>query len=98
VDLLRDVYRAVMDELPQLMQQLAQAIRDGDAPTARRVAHTIKGSVRIFGASAVANPAAAIEMQAKSDDLEGLERLVEQLRPGVERFVAALEAFVTPRA
>jgi len=97
-DLLRDVCRAAMDELPQLMQQLAQAIRDGDAATARRVAHTIKGSVRIFEASAVADPAAAIEMQAKSGDLKGLERLVEQLRPEVERFVAALEAFVAPRA
>ena len=47
-ELLRDVVDAMVEELPQLMLQLQQALAENDQTASRRAAHTIKGSTRIF--------------------------------------------------
>ena len=70
---------------------LRDAIEADDAATLRRIAHTIQGSVRLFGETPTARFAAQLESIGANGDCCGakeqladleleMERLVEQLR------------------
>ena len=47
-EILDAVVEAFIDEAPKLIQQLAMALAEGDASTAERAAHTLKGNFRIL--------------------------------------------------
>ena len=81
--LLQSVVHTLLQEAPQLQQTLRQAFIQQDARRLRLVAHTLKGSVRIFGRTPVYEEAWAIEQLAMRGSLpsqESLERLEESLR------------------
>jgi CheY-like chemotaxis protein len=77
--LLREVAAACATELPGLHDRLKQAVAGNDAPEALRLAHTIKGNLRTFGARGIGT-AEEIEQLAKSGDLASVEPLMQSLQ------------------
>ncbi len=85
-DLLDEVIAVAREEIPRQLVALRTALAANDAVSARRHAHTIKGTVATLCANQVRDQAFTIEHAAKEGDLtvaatglEPLERLVDRL-------------------
>jgi PAS domain S-box-containing protein len=75
------------------IQQLRQALADGDAETLMRTAHTIKGAVGNFQAKPAADAAFAVEMIGRESRLPDAPAAVEALEAEMNRLGAELMAF-----
>lgn len=93
--LLDDVAKAMALEIPTCLGQIDQAINQSDAVVLCRAAHTIKGSLRIFGPTAAGEIAGEIESQAKSGDCQGTENQIQRLKVEIQGFLHELNAFVS---
>jgi two-component system sensor histidine kinase/response regulator len=88
-ELLCDIIETFLDECPRLTAALAAALQRGDAATALRAAHTLKGALSTLGASEASSLAQQIETRARvgecslasahSDLLASLARLAPAL-------------------
>jgi PAS domain S-box-containing protein len=92
--LLRDVVEAFLDESPRVMGEIRNSIDAGDATVLRRAAHTLKGSVRLFGAHQANELAYRLEMMARDANLGqageallGLEGEMQRLLPELYEYV-----------
>jgi CheY-like chemotaxis protein/HPt (histidine-containing phosphotransfer) domain-containing protein len=85
-DLLRELIAVFSEETPRLLRGLEAALAAGDAPTAERLVHTMKGSVRPFSATAAFDLAHQVEMAARHDNLD----LCRQKLPAIKSEFAAL--------
>jgi HPt (histidine-containing phosphotransfer) domain-containing protein len=67
---------AFLDEAPQLLAQMRQALADGDAATFRRAAHSLKSNGQTFGAAEFAGLARELEQGgAAGQNATSLDRL-----------------------
>ena len=64
-DVLHSVLEGIREECPTLIEELAGAIRSGNAGVATRAAHTIKGNMRTLEARPVSDVAYEIETSCK---------------------------------
>lgn len=80
--LLREIMEAFLEEGPTLLDRFQGAWQSGRWSDARRLAHTLKGSLQTFGAAAAAETAQFLENAAKSStplsDGTAIERLFRQ--------------------
>ena len=60
---LREVYEACLKDARIREQEMRAAAADGDLPSIRRLAHTLKGSAGMVGAKKLAASAAALELR-----------------------------------
>ncbi len=67
------------EECPVLLEKLHQAISDQDASQIEYVAHTLKGSSRMLGATAFAELCFGLEVAGRNKQLDGSEKLMEQI-------------------
>ena len=88
--LLRVVLDAMLEETPRLVEELQQAIRYADAPTVQRVAHTIKGTLRLFPDQPARDLALRLEEMGRDDSLEGATDVFDALRVATEDFCKQL--------
>jgi CheY-like chemotaxis protein len=95
-DVLRGVAQAAIEELPQLVEGLENALQERNAELVSRLAHTIKGTLRMFGGSRAGDLALAIEQSGKSGKLKGVAPLAVQLKQGIDQFCQSLAKFVEP--
>jgi two-component system sensor histidine kinase/response regulator len=95
-DVLRGVAQAAIEELPQLVLGLENALKERNAELISRLAHTIKGTVRMFGGSRLGELALAIEQSGKSGMLRGVAPMAVQLKQGIDQFCQSLAKFVEP--
>jgi HPt (histidine-containing phosphotransfer) domain-containing protein len=91
VELLREVVGLFLDDYPQSLEMIRDAVARGDQSGLERHAHSLKGSVSTFGAQEAFDAALALEKQGRTGDLteapEGLRRLEDALtalRPELE--------------
>jgi HPt (histidine-containing phosphotransfer) domain-containing protein len=91
VELLREVIGLFLDDYPQSLEMIREAVARGDKSSLERHAHSLKGSVSTFGAQEAFDAALALEKQGRTGDLtaaaEGLRQLehaLSALRPGLE--------------
>lgn len=82
--LLRDIVSVALRETPTLKNQLVDALRDSDALTVRRLAHTIKGTARILNASDLQTTAALIEESAGNGDLAKVQSSLAEFNESVD--------------
>ena len=68
--LLMDLITLALDECPALLTGIRQALADKDAAAVRLKAHTLKATIRLFGAEDAAALAQQLEQYAAADDLE----------------------------
>ena len=73
-----------LDTLPQWLIDLHQAIESQDQPLAKRLAHTLKGSLRQFGAAA-AETAQALETAAENSQFSEATTTFAVLKTELER-------------
>jgi two-component system sensor histidine kinase/response regulator len=95
VELLREVIGLFLDDYPQSLDMIRDAVARGDQSSLERHAHSLKGSVSTFGAQEAFEAAMALEKQGRTGDLaqaqDGLNRLehaLATLRPELEALQA----------
>jgi two-component system, sensor histidine kinase and response regulator len=93
-DLLRMVVEAALEECPRQLQALRQAIADGHAPLVRRLAHTLKGSLRMFGLPQVTEHARQLESLGEQGDLTLAPAALALLAPEVAGFLQQLQDYL----
>ncbi len=83
----------VLVDAPALIDSLREAVAAGDAPAARRAAHTLKGTSRTFGAGQLADLCRQAEAAAEGDDLEGVRSRLTEIGDAWRRVSAELRAW-----
>ena len=83
-ELLAELVKIFLDDYPNSLTAIDDAVAMQDPPKLERAAHTLKGAVANFGADAVVKEAFELERQGRSGDLshatENLHRLHEVIR------------------
>jgi PAS domain S-box-containing protein len=88
--LLAEVVTLFRTDSGRLLEEISAALQRGDARAVERAAHTLKGSVRFFGAAAAAEAALGLERMGRSGDLAGGREALARLTAESERLLAAL--------
>jgi two-component system sensor histidine kinase/response regulator len=92
--LLKIVIETYLQESPRMMEAIRQAVADGDVAALRLAAHTLKGSIRFFGAGPAFQTARRLERMGREGKLQAapqawaaLEREIEELIPQLENYL-----------
>jgi two-component system, sensor histidine kinase and response regulator len=93
-ELLQDVVSAFLEEYQDLIIEIRAALKQQDAKTVRRVAHTIKGSMRCFGAHEACEAAYALECHGRNGETESFESAWQHLVTSIDEVMPHLHAFV----
>lgn len=91
-ELLLDLSQTLIEELPKLLSAAQQAITSGNAASASRSLHSIKGSVTPFAAKTSYDIAWEMEQAAAAGDLNGASDRLADLELELERLVAAMKS------
>jgi HPt (histidine-containing phosphotransfer) domain-containing protein len=76
------------------MDDLRAALAAGDASRLQRVAHTLKGSADVLGATAVVEAAQSLELIGRDQAMDQADAGLEQLELEVNRLLRALRAMI----
>ncbi|HEY7326840.1 MAG TPA: PAS domain S-box protein [Gemmataceae bacterium] len=88
--LLHELIEVFFEDCPRMWQSVCDALSEGDALKLRRAAHTLKGSVGVFGAQAAREAAERLEQLARNGDLQPAAEVVAQLEAELERLKPTL--------
>jgi two-component system sensor histidine kinase/response regulator len=77
-------------DCPRMWQSVRDALAQGDAQKLRRAAHTLKGSVGVFGAHAAREAAERVEQLAAKGELGSAAEAVAQLEAELQRLKPTL--------
>ncbi len=89
-DILVTIVEATLEELPELVTTLSDALQAGDSQTANRCAHTIKGVASIFGVTALHDCARTMEADTDSGHLDTAKKLQPEMTQLVEKILNEL--------
>jgi CheY-like chemotaxis protein len=90
-ELLQELIDLFVSSLPQWLTDLRQAMEQENRETARRLAHTIKGSLRQLGVSAVMT-AQRVESAAEAGQFAAARDHCRELEAELERLIPVLKA------
>lgn len=93
-ELLGEVAALAKTEIARQLGALHVALSTGDAASARREAHTIKGTVATLGAQTVRDAAMVVEHAARDGDLETARQQTQDLESLCNRLIAELGAYL----
>jgi signal transduction histidine kinase/CheY-like chemotaxis protein len=91
---LREVVDAFLRDRPEREQELAEALRRGDAPTLARAAHAMKGMLLSLAATPAAETALRLEILARCGNLGEASGLIEELARELDLLTPALRDLV----
>ncbi len=91
-DLLSELAGLFLEDTPQRLEGLREAIENGDAPAVERTAHALKGSSANIGAVAMSELTAQLQDAGRGGVLSGAPELLERLEREFERVRAELAA------
>jgi HPt (histidine-containing phosphotransfer) domain-containing protein len=80
----------LLDDAPNQLANLRNAVAAGDAEAARRAAHTLKGNGRTFGAPELSTLAQELEASSADGDLDAVRSRLDELDRAWESVRAAL--------
>ena len=83
-----------LDDSVRLVNDIREAIAEGDAERLRRAAHTLKGSVSNFPAGAAREAAARMEIIGFNGDLDAARRTFRELEQEVDRLRGLLPSLI----
>jgi CheY-like chemotaxis protein len=89
--LLGNLIETVLKEIPEQLQQVAEALAQADGETAAIVAHSLKGTAAIFGARRMQECAANVELAADAGWTEKARSELEGLHTECDRVMRQLE-------
>ena len=92
-DLARRIARGFVDDMPNQLALLAQAVSNFDAPAVRLVAHSIKGAAANVGGLEMREVAWKLEQTGGAADLAAAAAALPELSASVERAKPIFEKF-----
>ena len=92
-DALRDVVSAYVTETRENLERLPATIASGTWNEVRRLAHTTKSAMRVFGAHEAQKLAESLEQLAQMDDRSAAADLYLRMKSAVEGVVEVLARF-----
>ncbi len=95
IGLLRDIVTTFLDECPRMLDGIQQSLRGQQYRDLQRAAHTLKGSMRYFGAKAAFDRAYELECQARDGQLQTADETLQFLRAELDHIKPDLQAFAT---
>jgi PAS domain S-box-containing protein len=90
-DIVEVITPAFLDHFPRECGQLKTALAAADADAVYRLAHSMKGSLSVFGAGPATRRAAELETLARAGDLSNADAVARHLLTEGERLMQALE-------
>jgi signal transduction histidine kinase/DNA-binding response OmpR family regulator len=90
-DLLIELIDSVLEDAPQLLAELGQAVVSGDSKAVQRLAHSLKSNGADMGATEFAITCKELEMLAKTGQVDGTAALYDQLTRLYPAVQAALQ-------
>jgi two-component system sensor histidine kinase/response regulator len=96
--LLREVIAVFLDECPKLLKELRAAVEGQDAARARLVAHTLKGSIMLFGADEIVAAAHKLESWGQERDLVSLRAALPEFEARLNGLARSLGKFAVGAA
>jgi FOG: HPt domain len=90
---LRDIVRAYVDETKENLDQLPAVIASGAWTEVRRLAHTVKGAMRMFRAAEALELAQRLEQMPELDDRSSAAELYLRMKASVESVIDVLTRF-----
>ena len=94
-ELLAELAQTLLEETPKQLTEIHDALSAGDHKVIQRAAHTIKGSLRCFGATVSMETAYELELAAKEESLQDVPRLLKTLAEQVKAVSESLAKFVS---
>ena len=79
VELLKEIANLFLDDYPNSLHDLRQAVDAGDARRIERAAHGLKGSVSNFGAAPAVEAAMKLETLGRAQQLTEVEQVLHTL-------------------
>ena len=89
-ELLVELVEVFLEDLPERLREIREAVARADADGLQRAAHTLKGSVGNFAARAVYETALELENVGKSGDLQSAGEVCARLNAQIDLLKAAL--------
>ena len=96
-DLLAEILKLVLAEIPGLAADIPQAIAEGDLVTVGKRAHRIKGSVGSIAAKRSFDKAAALDQAARDGDTEAVSLLWSELEQELKFLYSEAESLLAER-
>jgi HPt (histidine-containing phosphotransfer) domain-containing protein len=90
-EFLADLIDTFLKDAPQMLADMRQALRTGDAEVLRRIAHSLKSNSDSFGATALGEFCRKLEKMGKANALEGADDLITRADAEFTQVMAALE-------
>lgn len=97
-ELLGRIIKLFLTGTPKLLKEIRDGIKNGDAATFERAAHSIKGSVVNFGAEPARQAAFKMEKLGKAGDFENAAKLYPYLEKEIIRLSKALMQYQNQNA
>lgn len=95
---LSELGQLFLQEAPKLLNEIRDAIQQGDATSLRRAAHTLKSSAAVFEAHHAADAALKLELLGKDEKLMEAREALPALEQEVDRLLPAVSAHIDSTA
>jgi signal transduction histidine kinase/DNA-binding response OmpR family regulator len=92
LDMLNEMVEAFLEEAPELLGRIKEAIANNDPEELRKAAHTLKGSGGNMGARVVQKLSLTLEQQGRAGTIDGAADLLPTLEHEYERAKLVFEA------
>ncbi len=97
-ELLNEVLQVFLNEYPRQLQDMKVAIENRDGETLRRVAHTLKGAVRMYGLEAATDSALAIEHYGRDEAFDAAQAAYLELETEMRHLTPILQEFASQQS
>lgn len=91
-EILAQVLQMFLEQAPERLAQVEAALRDGDAKTLEREAHSLKGTAATLGMSALRDSAYTVERLGAAGSLDDAGAAVADLRSALDTIVVHLRS------
>jgi signal transduction histidine kinase/DNA-binding NarL/FixJ family response regulator/HPt (histidine-containing phosphotransfer) domain-containing protein len=79
-EILQVVAQTVLEEAPEVLEQLQAAVTAGDVPNIQLLAHRIKGTAKNLAAKVLADKAFVLELAAKNNQIENAQAMLDEIQ------------------
>ncbi len=93
-DFVVELVDTFLDEAPKLIGQMRTALRDGDAESFRRLAHSLKSNGATFGAGRLSQQARELELLGKEGTLSETDSRLDTLESTFQAVATELKGLL----
>lgn len=93
IDMYLDQLRMFPKQYGDYAQKIERALGEGDSENAKKLAHTLKGVSKMFGAVQVSDASKDVEMALRAESVAKAQEALHSLSKELQRVVSTLSAF-----